>query len=165
MEQTKPTEVKEIKHFVRIANTDLIGKKAVLYAIQGIKGIGIGLANAICKVTKINPNTKIGELPEAQVVLLDKAVKAPGAHNIPSWMLNRQHDYETGTNKHLITSDLSFQIDNDIKLMKKIKCYKGIRHILGQPVRGQRTRSNFRKNKGKVMGVKSSAGAKKGGKT
>ena len=50
-----------------------------------------------------------------------------------------------------------------MKTQKKIKGYKGIRHMLGQPVRGQRTRGNFRKNKGKVMGVKLAAGTKKGG--
>ena len=55
---------------------------------------------------------------------------------------------------------MSFTQDNDIKMLKKIKSYKGIRHSLGLPVRGQRTRSNFRKNKGKVMGVKRKEGAK-----
>jgi ribosomal protein S13 len=49
--------------------------------------------------------------------------------------------------------------------MKKIKCYKGVRHMLGQPVRGQRTRSHFRANKGKAsLGVRLSSGAKKGGR-
>ena len=52
------------------------------------------------------------------------------------------------------TSDLRFIQDNDIKMMKKIKSYKGIRHMFRLPVRGQCTRSNFRKNKGKGMGVK-----------
>jgi small subunit ribosomal protein S13 len=55
-----------------------------------------------------------------------------------------------------------FTKDNDIKLMRKIKSYKGTRHSAGQPVRGQRTKSNFRKSKGKVMGVKRKAGAKSG---
>jgi small subunit ribosomal protein S13 len=75
-------------------------------------------------------------------------------------MVNRRYDYETGQNKHLLSGDLQYTIENDIKMMKKMKCYKGVRHILGQPVRGQRTRSNFRRNKGKVMGVKRSSGAK-----
>jgi small subunit ribosomal protein S13 len=55
---------------------------------------------------------------------------------------------------HLITTELDLTIDNDLKRMKKVKSYKGVRHMLGQPVRGQRTKSNFRKNKGKVsLGV------------
>ena len=68
-------------------------------------------------------------------------------------MLNRRNDPEDGSDKHLLSSDLKFTVENDIKMMKKIKCYKGVRHSLGQPVRGQRTKSNFRRNKGKVMGV------------
>jgi small subunit ribosomal protein S13 len=47
-------------------------------------------------------------------------------------------------------------------MMKRIRSYKGVRHSLGLPVRGQRTRSNFRKNKGKVLGVKRKEGAKAG---
>jgi len=48
--------------------------------------------------------------------------------------------------------------------MKKIKCYRGIRHMFNLPVRGQCTRSNFRKNKGKTTGVKKAKGGKKSGK-
>ena len=47
------------------------------------------------------------------------------------------------------------------KFMKKIKSYRGIRHMFGLPVRGQRTRSNFRPNKGKVQGVKRGKAGKK----
>jgi len=47
-----------------------------------------------------------------------------------------------------------------ISRLEKIKCYRGIRHMQGAPVRGQRTRSNFRKNKGKVTSVKRSVLAK-----
>ncbi len=77
-------------------------------------------------------------------------------------MLNRRRDYETNENKHLVTGDIKFVQDNDIKRLKKIKTYKGVRHILELPVRGQRTKSNFRKNKGKVLGVKRRPGAKPG---
>ena len=160
-------ETQTVKHFVRVSNTDLSGQKTVLYAMQKIKGVGVSYANALCRVTKINPNKKMGTLTGQEVVKLDAALKDPLNEGVPAWLVNRRKDYETGSDKHLITGDLTFQTENDIRLMKKIKCYKGIRHILGQPVRGQRTRGNFRKNKGKVMGVKRSVGAKKssGGKT
>jgi len=55
---------------------------------------------------------------------------------------------ETGKDMHLLTADLSFVTDNDIKFMKMIRCFKGARHAAGQPVRGQRTRSHFRKGEG-----------------
>ena len=80
-----------------------------------------------------------------------------------SYLAKGDKDYETGKDKHLTVADLTFTQDNDIKIMKKIKSYKGVRHILEQPVRGQKTKSNFRKNKGKVhLGVKKKAGAKSG---
>lgn len=160
-------EEQAVKHFVRISNTDLPGQKSVLYSMQKIKGIGVSYANALCRITRINPDKKMGLLTDQEVAKLDATIKDPLNQGIPVWLVNRRKDHETGNDKHLITGDLSFQAENDIRLMKKIKCYKGIRHILGQPVRGQRTRGNFRKNKGKVMGVKRSAGAKKssGGKT
>ena len=74
-------------------------------------------------------------------------------------MVNHRKEYESGEDKHLITGTLNFTKDNDLKRLKKIKCLRGARHQKGLPVRGQRTRSNFRKSKGKVVGVK-----KKGGK-
>ena len=77
-------------------------------------------------------------------------------------MLNRKHDPESGQDRHLLVAELDFEKDNDIKRMKMIRSYRGLRHMFGYPVRGQRTRSNFRKNKGKVMGVKR---AKTAGKT
>ncbi|MBI4146606.1 30S ribosomal protein S13 [Candidatus Woesearchaeota archaeon] len=151
----------EFRHLVRIANTDLKGQKAVVYALKDIRGVGVPLANAVCVVAKIDGMSKIGNLSEEQTKKLDEIVKAPAANGIPKWMFNRQKDIETGQDRHVITNDLIFAKENDIKMMKKIKCYKGVRHSLGQPVRGQRTRSNFRANKGKVMGVKTS-GKKKG---
>ena len=160
-------ETPTLRHFVRIANTDLSGAKAVLYSLQKIKGVGVSYANAICKLTKIPPAKKMGALTDQEVTKIEGAIKDPINEGVPVWLVNRRKDYETGIDKHIITGDLGFQTENDIRLMKKIKCYKGIRHMLGQPVRGQRTRGNFRKNKGKVMGVKRSSGAKKssGGKT
>jgi len=69
-------------------------------------------------------------------------------------MANRRRDLETNENKHLIVADLDYTRENDIKRLRKLKTYKGDRHSKGLPARGQRTRSNFRKNKGKVtLGV------------
>ena len=62
-------------------------------------------------------------------------------------MMNRRKDYEDGKDKHLLTSSLDLQKELDIKRLKKIRSYRGLRHALGQPVRGQRTKSHFRKNK------------------
>ncbi len=154
------TTMAEFRHLIRIANTDLDGKKAVVYALKDIRGVGVPLANAVCQVTKIDGLSKSGNLSDVDVKKLDEAIKDPLKFGIPAWMLNRRKDLDTGHDKHVITNDLIFNKENDIKLMKRIKCYKGVRHSQNAPVRGQRTRSNFRANKGKVMGVKT-GGAKK----
>jgi len=143
----------EFKHLVRIANTDLDGRKPLYYALTKIKGVNFMFANMVCHLAKMNRYTKTGELTDSETEVLDNVLKNPIKYNAPAWMLNRRKDYTTGEDKHVITGDLKFATENDIRLLKKIKAYRGIRHIFGLPVRGQRTRSNFRKNKGNVMGV------------
>ena len=66
-------------------------------------------------------------------------------------MVNRRKDIETGEDRHLVGVDLKFMQEQDIKRMIKIKSYKGVRHMFGLPVRGQRTRSSFRG--GRTVGV------------
>ena len=152
----------EIKQIVRLGDTDLNGTKATLYALQKIKGVGSMFANAICRALNIDPNVKLGELSDKDIDRISKFLKEP---KLPPWLLNRRFDPENGENKHIIGEMLKFVTKQDIELMKKIKCYKGIRHSLGQPVRGQRTRSHFRALKGKVhLGVQVSARARKAGR-
>jgi small subunit ribosomal protein S13 len=66
----------------------------------------------------------------------------------------RRLDYETGEDNHLLGAELALEKDNDLKSMKKSRQYKGLRHQWGLTVRGQRTKSNFRKNKGKGLVAK-----------
>ena len=68
--------------------------------------------------------------------------------------LNRKKDFLDGSDKHLITSNLDLAKELDIKRLKKIRSYRGLRHATGRPTRGQRTRSNFRKNRKKGVGIK-----------
>ncbi|MBW2981653.1 30S ribosomal protein S13 [Candidatus Woesearchaeota archaeon] len=155
-------EKKDFKHLVRIANTDLDGNKLLAYALKNIKGIGFQFANIVCSLAGIDKTKKTGELSDSEIKKLDEVIADPAKAGIPDWMLNRRKDYENNSNKHLLSADLTFTQDNDVKRMKKIKCYRGMRHAYGLPVRGQRTKSNFRKSKGKVMGVKRKAGTKTG---
>lgn len=128
----------EFKTIVRIGDTDLDGTKAVAYALSKIKGIGIATAFAICRYLGIDPMSKLGYLNEDQIKKLDWAVR--NLHQIaPGWFVNRPRDPETGKNLHLIGAELILAAKKDIDLMKKIKCWKGIRHMLGLKVRGQRT--------------------------
>ncbi len=142
-----------LKHILRIANVDLPGEKLIRFALTNIKGVGLRFADAVCTIAKVKKDTKTGTLSNEQISALDKIVVNPLAHGFPIWMVNRRKDYDSGEDKHLITGSLNFVQENDLKRLKKIKSYRGVRHIHGQPSRGQRTRSNFRRNKGKVVGV------------
>ncbi len=163
--EAKAEPKESLRHFVRVANTDIPGAKNIVVGLRKVKGINMMFANAVCKVAGLDVMIKTGTLTDKQIETVNAVVKDPAKHGIPGWMFNRRKDYTDGTDKHLVVSDLQFTKENDIKLLRKIKCYKGVRHSLGLPVRGQNTRSNFRKNKTKgksSLGVKRKAGAKSG---
>ncbi len=142
----------QFRHIVRIANTDLDGNRRIGDAIMKIKGIGFSFASAVCQLAKIDGSKKAGNLLPEEVKRIDEAITTANKA-VPAWMLNRRKDLEDGTDKHLIGADLTYAQESDIRFMKQIRSYKGVRHTMGAPVRGQRTRSNFRRNKGKVIGV------------
>ena len=144
----------EFRHIVRIANSDLDGNKSVEHALRKIKGISFMFSSAMLYLTKIPKDKKAGDLTDAEIETLSDFIKTPLSKGLPVWFLNRQKDPEDGVTKHLVSTDLIYARDNDIKMMQKMKSYKGYRHAHHQPVRGQRTKSHFRANKGKVQGVK-----------
>lgn len=154
MAEQKTEGQRELRYLVRIARTDIDGNQPIQNALLKVKGVGFSFANMVCAFAGVNKATKTGYLSDEQIAQLNDIIEHPLQHGAPVWMVNRRRDYDTNENKHLIGTDITFTQDNDIKRLKKIKAYKGIRHSHGQPVRGQRTRSNFRKNKGKVhLGV------------
>lgn len=140
----------EYKHIIRIVNTDLPGNKQVVIALQKIKGVGHSFAAAVCHAAGIPKQKKAGELTDPEEKRLDEVVRDPMKAGVPVWMLNRQQDYETGEDKHNLMGDIDFSLDQDKKREMKLKSYKGLRYQAKLPVRGQRTRSNYRPNKGKV---------------
>ena len=153
MAEQKP----EFKHIVRIANTDLDGNKPIGHNLTKIKGVNFMFANMVLNFTGVDRAKKAGELSEDDIKKLNDFLMEPLKHGAPEWMLNRRNDYYTGETTHLLTGNIVFVRENDIKRLKKIRAYRGVRHIQGLPTRGQRTRSNFRKNKGKVsLGVRKS---------
>lgn len=144
----------EFRHIVRVADTDLKGEKEILYAMKKIKGVDIMYANMALSIAGVKKTIKVGELIDSEVKKIEDVLKNPSKHNVPTWLLNRRKDYESGDDKHLVGAELDFEQENDIKRMKKTKTYKGLRHQWNLTVRGQRTKSNFRRNKGKGLGVK-----------
>ena len=147
-------EDEEFRHIIRVMNTDIKGEKHVLYALTGIKGVSVMFANAVCRKAQVPITKKAGYLSDSEIKALESVISNPIKAGIPEWVFNRRKDYESGEDKHLLSGNLDFSREMDIKRMKKTKSYKGLRHQWGLPVRGQKTKSNFRKNKGKAsLGV------------
>lgn len=150
----KPKVEKKIepREIVRVAGTDLIGSKKVVEAIKGIKGVSHTFAKAVIVAANFPLDAKLSSLSEQQIEKLEQVIKNPSQFGIPAYLLNRRRDYETGKDLHLTGQDFSVQQKFDIQKQVDLKTYRGWRHMLGQPVRGQRTRSHFR-SKGRVVGV------------
>lgn len=160
-EEHKKTEVRQL---VRILDADISGDEKVLSSLRKITGVGFAMANAVCNTLDIDKQKKMGTFSEQELQKIEEVIRNPEKNGIPSWMLNRRKASETGEDTHLLTSDLKLAVDFDIKRMRKIKSYKGVRHSIGQPVRGQRTRSHFRHNKGKAPTAKKAAAPAAAGK-
>ena len=146
----------EYRHIVRIAGKDVPGAKKMIIGVSQVRGIGYNFAKAILDVLKIDQNSNIGFLTESQVEAIEKAMRNPSSLNMPSWFLNRRKDIDSGKDLHLITSDIEFNVRNDIEREKNTNSWRGFRHTYGLKVRGQRTRTTGRK--GGAVGVR------KGGK-
>ncbi len=141
----------EIKHLVRIANTDLEGKKSVQNSITGIKGINRRIARIISDRSNVDPTATIGYLDEEKIDSLKKTIEEIESI-LPTWMLNRRKDLLTGDDKHILATDILLTKREDLNTLKKTRSYRGVRHERGHKVRGQRTRSTGRR--GLTVGVK-----------
>lgn len=149
--QKEESKAKELRVVVRLVGTDLDGEKKVVYALRKIKGISYSMAKAICNAASVDPEKKLGSLSESTIEKLEAVIKEPAKYGVPAWLLNRRKDRESGADVHLSGTDVKVAERFDIKAMIDMKSYKGVRHMLGLPVRGQRTKSSFRK--GKTVGV------------
>ncbi len=136
---------------IRIMQKDIEGRTNIYPGLTKIKGVSWSLSNAVCIKMGLDKNRKIESLTESEIKKLEEFLKNP---DIPKFLKNRQRDFETGRDEHLIGSNLELRKEFDIKRMKKIKSYKGYRHVAGLPVRGQRTKAHFRKNRSKGAGIK-----------
>lgn len=154
-QEKKKEEKKEIKEesLVRILSTDIPGNKNVYAGLTRIKGVGWSFSHALCHSLNLDSDRKISSLNVDEIRKISEFIKNP---KLPEFILNRRKDVETGKSSHLIGTDLDLKKEFDIKRLKKIRSYRGLRHATGQPTRGQRTRSHFRtRGKGarKAIGV------------
>ncbi|MCJ7532222.1 MAG: 30S ribosomal protein S13 [Anaerolineales bacterium] len=110
----------------RIEGVDLPRSKRVEVGLTYIFGIGLTRARQVLTTTRINPDTRVKDLTDAQV--------------------NQIRDFIVQNYK--IEGDLRREVQLNIKRLIEIGCYRGLRHRRGLPVRGQRTRTNSRTRKG-----------------
>ena len=149
--QKNDLEKKQEERIIRILSKDIGGRMKIYPGLTKIKGVSWSLSNVVCKILKIEKTRKIGSLTNEEITKISEFIKNP---KVSKYLINRRKDFETGENKHLTGSDLELQTEFDIKRLKKIKSYRGYRHMSGLPSRGQRTKSNFRRNKSKGSGIK-----------
>jgi small subunit ribosomal protein S13 len=142
----------EYRHILRIIDADVEGTLKTSYALTKIKGLSLSLANAILKKAGVNPDKRAGFLTEAEIEKMEEIIKDPARYGLPSWLLNRRKDPDTGKDMHVISADLVLKTKMDIEQMKDMKSWRGYRHAYGLKVRGQRTKTTGRA--GKALGVK-----------
>ncbi|HEY9809232.1 MAG TPA: 30S ribosomal protein S13 [Halomicronema sp.] len=125
----------------RIAGVDLPRDKRVEIGLTYIYGIGLSLSKRILASTGVNPDTRVKDLTDADLAALREAVES---------------DYQ-------VEGDLRRWESMNIKRLMDIGTYRGRRHRLGLPVRGQRTRTNARTRRGvrRTVAGKKKAAAKK----
>jgi 30S ribosomal protein S13 len=110
----------------RIAGVDLPREKRVEIGLTYIYGIGRSRSLEILRKTGINPDTRVRDLTDDEISRLRDTIEK----------------------EYTVEGDLRREVALNIKRLVEIRCYRGIRHRMGLPVRGQRTRTNARTRKG-----------------
>ncbi|ASU85639.1 30S ribosomal protein S13 [Nocardiopsis gilva YIM 90087] len=123
----------------RVAGVDIPRDKRVEVALTYVFGVGRTRSIETLKNTGVDPNTRVHQLTEDQLVKIRDYIDA----------------------NYKVEGDLRREVQADIRRKMEIACYQGIRHRRGLPVHGQRTQTNARTRKGKKKTV---AGKKKAGK-
>jgi small subunit ribosomal protein S13 len=120
----------------RIAGVNIPTNKRVLIALQYIHGIGPSKAKAITEKLAIEPERRVQDLTDQEVLQIRETIDAD----------------------HTVEGDLRRETAMNIKRLMDLGCYRGLRHRKGLPVHGQRTHTNARTRKGKAKPI---AGKKK----
>mmetsp|Transcript_18440 Transcript_18440/g.19193 ORF Transcript_18440/g.19193 Transcript_18440/m.19193 type:complete len:156 (-) Transcript_18440:79-546(-) len=148
----------EFQHILRVLNTNIDGKRKVMFAITKITGIGKRFSNLICKKAEIDVNRRAGTLTNEEIEKLVAIISNPKQFKVPSWFVNRQKDIVTGKTTQVVVNGLIGKVREDIERLKKIRAHRGIRHYWGVRVRGQHTKTTGRK--GRTVGMPGGAAPK-----
>lgn len=121
----------------RLLGVEIPGNKKLAYSLRYVYGIGLARALEIVQTTGLDPDKRARDLNEEELNKITEAITRSG---------------------YKIEGDLRREVIGNIKRLQAIRCYRGLRHLRGLPVRGQRTSTNARTRKGarKTVGVVSS---------
>lgn len=111
----------------RVIGTDIPDNKRLVVSLTYLFGIGRSLAMEVIETLGLDPNMRAHKLTQDEIAKINSLLQA----------------------NYVLEGDLRRQIQNNIKRLTSVHCYRGMRHRVGLPVRGQRTRSNARTRKGK----------------
>ena len=112
----------------RIVGVDIPRNKKVIYSLRYIHGIGLAKAKVLCEISKIDPNIRVQDLTDEQIVSIRNSISKIGLK---------------------VEGELRSDVAMNIKRLKDIASYKGLRHRRCLPANGQRTKTNARTRKGK----------------
>ena len=112
----------------RIVGVDIPRNKKVPYSLSYIHGIGLTTAKLLCEKAKVDSETRVQDLTEEQIVALRNAISDLG---------------------YKVEGELRSQVAMNIKRLKDVGAYRGLRHRRSLPANGQRTKTNARTRKGK----------------
>jgi small subunit ribosomal protein S13 len=113
---------------IRISGINLPDEKRIDVGLTQVYGIGLSTSNKILEGLKIDKNKKVKDLTEAEANKLRTEIE----------------------DKYHVEGELKHEIKMNVKRLKEIKCYVGVRHLRHLPVRGQRTKTNSRTVRGNV---------------
>ena len=132
----------------RILGIDIPTNKRIDIALRSIYGVGPLVSKTVLEETGIDPAIRAKDLDEGQLSKITKKLQ----------------DVDVRGEKVLLEGDLRRMVGENLKRLKNVKTYRGMRHMRGLPVRGQRTQTNARTRKGpkKTVGVQRNLNAKKG---
>ncbi|KNC53247.1 40S ribosomal protein S18 [Thecamonas trahens ATCC 50062] len=137
-------EPDNFQHILRVLNTNVDGKRKIVYALTAIKGVGRRFSTMVCKKADIDTTKRAGELTPEEVEKVVDIITDPMKFNIPEYFFNRQRDFATGKTMQLYSNNVDMKLREDLERLRKIRAHRGIRHLLGIPVRGQHTKTTGR---------------------
>jgi small subunit ribosomal protein S18e len=111
----------EFQHILRVLNTNIEGKRKVMFAMTRITGIGRRFSNIICKKAEIDVERRAGTLSNEEIEKLVAIINNPKQFKIPNYLLNRQKDFITGKTTQQVINTLIGAVRSDIERMKKIR--------------------------------------------